>query len=95
VFTKLSSQTRWRIVRQWWLSAYDCDLVCDLVCYKLLTQLRELESELEDEKKQRAAAVAARKKIEGDFKSMEQQVDGVNKIKEDLLKQIKKLQVCP
>jgi len=52
-----------------------------------------MESELEDERKQKAAAIAARKKIEGDFKSMEQQVDSVNKMKEDLLKQIKKFQV--
>ena len=55
--------------------------------------MRELESELEDERKQRAAAVAARKKIEGEFKSMESQVDSMNKMKEDLLKQIKKFQV--
>jgi myosin protein heavy chain len=53
-----------------------------------------MESELEEERKQKAMAVAARKKLEGDFKSMEEQVDSANKLKDDLLKQIKKLQVC-
>jgi myosin heavy chain 9/10/11/14 len=52
-----------------------------------------MEAELEEERKQRTLAVNARKKIEGDFKSMEQQVDTANKIKEDALKQLKKIQV--
>ena len=49
--------------------------------------------ELDDERKQRTSAVAARKKLEGDFKSMEHEVDAANKAKEDLAKQLKKLQV--
>jgi len=53
-----------------------------------------MEAELEEERKQRSAAVNARKKLEGDFKSMEQQVDTANKIKEDAVKQLKKFQVC-
>jgi len=53
-----------------------------------------METELEEERKQRQAAVNARKKIEGDYKAMEQQVEMANKIKEDALKQLKKLQVC-
>jgi hypothetical protein len=53
-----------------------------------------MEAELEEERKQKTLAVNARKKLEGDFKSMEQQVDNANKIKEDALKQLKKIQVC-
>jgi len=52
-----------------------------------------MEAELEEERKQRSSAVAARKKLEGDFKSMEYEVDAANKAKEDLAKQLKKLQV--
>ena len=37
-------------------------------------QVRDMEAELEDERKQRGIAVAAKKKIELDFKDMEQQV---------------------
>jgi len=52
-----------------------------------------LEVELDEERKQRSSAVAARKKLEGDFMSMEHEVDAANKAKEDLAKQLKKLQV--
>jgi len=55
--------------------------------------LRDLEVELDEERKQRASAVAARKKLEGDFVSLEHEVDAANKAKEDLGKQLKKLQV--
>ena len=37
-------------------------------------QVRDMEAELEDERKQKGLAVAAKKKIELDFKDMEQQV---------------------
>ena len=56
--------------------------------------MRDLETELEEERKQRLAAVNARKKVEGDFKAMEQQVELANKTKEEATKQLKKLQVC-
>lgn len=60
---------------------------------RLLTkQLRDFEAELEDERKQRGAAVAAKKKIELDFKDMEQQMESSNKMKEDAIKQVKKIQ---
>ncbi|XP_050425720.1 myosin heavy chain, non-muscle-like isoform X2 [Adelges cooleyi] len=59
----------------------------------LLKQIRDIEAELEDERKQRALAVAGRKKIEADYKDLEQQLDMHNKLKEDALKQLKKLQV--
>ncbi|XP_011503112.1 PREDICTED: myosin heavy chain, non-muscle isoform X2 [Ceratosolen solmsi marchali] len=58
----------------------------------LVKQLRDLEAELEDERKQRSAAIAQRKKIEADYKDMEQQLEVHNKVKEDALKQLKKLQ---
>lgn len=59
----------------------------------LQKQLRDVEAELEDERKQRAAAVAAKKKVEADFKDMEQQLEIHSKLKEDALKQLKKAQV--
>jgi len=59
-----------------------------------VSQLRELEAELEEERRQRSAAISARKKLEGDLKSIESQVDTANKLKEDALKQLKKMQVC-
>ena len=55
--------------------------------------MRDLEQELDDERKQRTSAVAARKKVEGDFQSLEHEIDAANKAKEDLAKQLKKLQV--
>ena len=65
------------------------------LCFQLFIgfQLRDLETELEEERRQKSAAVNARKKIEGDYKAMEQQVDTANKIKEEAVKQFKKLQV--
>jgi len=59
----------------------------------VVIQLRELEAELEEERRQRSAAVSARKKMEGDLKSLESQVDTANKLKEDAIKQLKKIQV--
>ncbi|XP_026804698.1 myosin heavy chain, non-muscle isoform X4 [Rhopalosiphum maidis] len=59
----------------------------------LLKQIRDIEAELEDERKQRSTAMAGRKKIEADYKDLEQQLDMHNKLKEDALKQLKKLQV--
>ena len=52
-----------------------------------------MEAELEDERKQRMAAVNAKKKIEGDYKDMEAQLEMALKVKEDTLKQLRKLQV--
>ncbi|XP_053393233.1 myosin-10-like isoform X7 [Mercenaria mercenaria] len=58
----------------------------------LIRQLREMEAELEDERKQRGTAVNARKKLEGDIKDMEQQVEGATRMKDDAIKQYKKIQ---
>ncbi|XP_042206669.1 myosin heavy chain, non-muscle-like isoform X10 [Homarus americanus] len=56
----------------------------------LVKQLRELEAELEEERKQRTAAVTARKKLEGDLKDMEGQLEMNSKVKDDALKQLKR-----
>ena len=56
-----------------------------------MCQLREMEAELEDERKQRAMAVNARNKLQGDIQGMEQQVEMSNKVKEDAVKQYKKI----
>ncbi|XP_026203984.1 myosin-9-like isoform X1 [Anabas testudineus] len=58
----------------------------------LVKQVREMEMELEDERKQRSAAVAARKKLELDLKELEGGIDLANKNREEALKQLKKLQ---
>ncbi|XP_013779485.1 myosin heavy chain, non-muscle-like [Limulus polyphemus] len=58
----------------------------------LIKQMRDLEAELEDERKQRGAAINARKKLEGDFKDLEQQLEMANRLKEDAIRQLKKLQ---
>lgn len=52
-----------------------------------------MEMELEDERKQRSFAVAARKKMELDLKELEAAIDQANKNRDEALKQLKKLQV--
>ena len=52
-----------------------------------------MEAELEDERKQRALAVAAKKKLEMDLKELEAQVEAANKARDEAIKQLKKLQV--
>ena len=59
----------------------------------LLKQLRDLEMELDDERKQRSSSSALRKKLEADYKDLEQQMEMNNKLKDDALKQLKKMQV--
>lgn len=63
--------------------------VTDAVC-----QVRELEAELEDERKQRALAVASKKKMEIDLKDLEAQIEAANKARDEVIKQLRKLQVC-
>ncbi|XP_051245298.1 myosin-9 isoform X1 [Dicentrarchus labrax] len=58
----------------------------------LIKQVREMEMELEDERKQRSAAVAGRKKLELDLKELEAGIDMANKNRDEALKQLKKLQ---
>ncbi|KAJ8345286.1 hypothetical protein SKAU_G00294790 [Synaphobranchus kaupii] len=59
---------------------------------QLVKQVREMEMELEDERKQRSLAVAARKKLELDLKELESAIDMANKSRDEALKQLKKLQ---
>nr|XP_061805157.1 myosin-9-like isoform X3 [Nerophis lumbriciformis] len=58
----------------------------------LVKQVREMEMELEDERKQRSGAVASRKKLELDLKELEAGIDMANKNREEALKQLKKIQ---
>ncbi|XP_077024810.1 myosin-9 [Tamandua tetradactyla] len=59
---------------------------------QLVRQVREMEAELEDEKKQRSMAVAARKKLEMDLKDLEAHIDSANKARDEAIKQLRKLQ---
>ncbi|XP_076871464.1 myosin-9a [Brachyhypopomus gauderio] len=59
---------------------------------QLVKQVREMETELEDERKQRAQAVSAKKKLEMDLSDLEAQIDLANKARDEALRQLKKLQ---
>ncbi|KAM5336292.1 myosin-9 [Glossophaga mutica] len=59
---------------------------------QLVRQVREMEAELEDERKQRSMAMAARKKLEMDLKDLEAQIDSANKNRDEAIKQLRKLQ---
>ncbi|XP_056264528.1 myosin-11-like isoform X2 [Pseudoliparis swirei] len=59
---------------------------------QLVKQVRELETELEDERKQRAVATAAKKKLETDMKDMEGQIETASKGRDEAIKQLRKLQ---
>ncbi|XP_001376000.1 myosin-9 [Monodelphis domestica] len=59
---------------------------------QLVRQVREMEAELEDERKQRSVAVAARKKLEMDLKDLEAHIDSANKSRDEAIKQLRKLQ---
>lgn len=52
-----------------------------------------MEGELEEERKQKANALSAKKKLEMEFNEIEGQIDAALKGKEDALKQLKKAQV--
>lgn len=59
---------------------------------QLVRQVREMEAELEDERKQRSMAMAARKKLELDLKDLEAHIDSANKNRDEAIKQLRKLQ---
>uniref|UniRef100_A0A3B3XV04 Myosin-9 n=1 Tax=Poecilia mexicana TaxID=48701 RepID=A0A3B3XV04_9TELE len=59
---------------------------------QLVKQVREMELELEDERRQRTQALSAKKKLELDLADLEAQIDQANKGRDDALKQLKKLQ---
>ncbi|KAF6727243.1 Myosin-10 [Oryzias melastigma] len=58
----------------------------------LVKQVREMEAELEDERKQRTLAVAAKKKLEVDLNELEGQIEAANKGRDEAIKQLRKLQ---
>ena len=60
---------------------------------KLTLQLRELEGQMEEERKQRTAAQNGRKKLESDLHDLQVQLDAEGKGKEELQRQLKKVQV--
>ncbi|XP_078519312.1 myosin-11 isoform X2 [Lissotriton helveticus] len=59
---------------------------------QLVKQVNEYETELDDERKQRTIAAAAKKKLEVDLKDLEGQLDSSNKSRDEAIKQLKKLQ---
>ncbi|XP_053546603.1 myosin-10 [Bombina bombina] len=59
----------------------------------LVKQVRDLEVELDDERKQKAQIAAAKKKLEMDLQDMEAQIDTANKGRDEAIKQLKKLQL--
>ncbi|VDN06059.1 unnamed protein product [Thelazia callipaeda] len=58
----------------------------------LLKQIRDLESELENERRTRSGAIANKKKIESQLIEMEQQLEFANRAKDDCSRQLKKYQ---
>ncbi|XP_055339641.1 myosin heavy chain, non-muscle-like isoform X2 [Paramacrobiotus metropolitanus] len=58
----------------------------------LVKQVRDMELELEQERKERASALAAKKKAETDMKDLEQQLELVSRVRDDSVKHLKKLQ---
>nr|XP_015809830.2 myosin-9 [Nothobranchius furzeri] len=59
---------------------------------QLVKRVREMELELEDERRQRHQALASRKKLEMDLADLGAQINLANKARDDALKQLKKLQ---
>ncbi|XP_045562862.1 myosin-9 isoform X1 [Salmo salar] len=59
---------------------------------QLVKQVRELETELEDERRQKSLAMAAKKKLEVDLGELEAGISMANKGRDEGLKQLKKLQ---
>ncbi|XP_070704559.1 myosin-11-like isoform X1 [Pempheris klunzingeri] len=59
---------------------------------QLLKQVRELESELEEEKKQRGQASGSKKKLEGELKDMEDHLEATSRGRDEAVKQLRKIQ---
>ncbi|KAI7697597.1 Myosin heavy chain [Sarcoptes scabiei] len=59
----------------------------------LFKKLRDLEVELEEERKQRSIAQVSKKKLENEYLDLQQQLEISNKMKEDAIRQYKRLQV--
>ena len=60
----------------------------------LVKQLRDMEAQLEDERKGRNVAQSAARKIETELGELESQIDLQTKGKDDALRMYKKVQVC-
>ncbi|XP_076583896.1 myosin-9-like isoform X1 [Chaetodon auriga] len=60
---------------------------------QLVKEVREMEVELEDERRQRGQALSSKKKLELDLAELELQIDSANKGRDEALKQLKKLQI--
>lgn len=58
----------------------------------LIKQLRELEAELEEERKSRTTAASGKRKLEADVAELQRQLEQANRVKEEGLKQSKKYQ---
>lgn len=74
-------------------TANDYLIIHSLMMLRVCFQVREMEMELEDERKQRTVAMAARKKMELDLKELEAAIDQANKSRDEAIKQLKKVQV--
>ena len=59
----------------------------------LIKQLRDLEAQLDDERKQKSQALSAQKKTESELAEMESQIEAEAKGKEDALRMYKKAHV--
>nr|XP_046270855.1 myosin-11-like isoform X2 [Scatophagus argus] len=59
---------------------------------QLLKQVRELEAELEEERKQRSQASGGKKKLEGELKDMEDQLEATSRGRDEAVKQLRKIQ---
>lgn len=58
-----------------------------------LRQVRELEEELEEERKQRGQASGSKKKLEGELKDIEDQMEATSRARDEAVKQLRKIQV--
>lgn len=55
--------------------------------------MRELESELEEERKQRGQLSGSKKKLEGELKDLEDQLEAASRGRDEAVKQLRKIQV--
>ncbi|KAE8282747.1 Myosin-11 Myosin heavy chain 11 Myosin heavy chain, gizzard smooth muscle [Larimichthys crocea] len=59
---------------------------------QLFRQVRELEAELEEERRQRGQASGSKKKLEGELKDMEDQLEATSRGRDEAVKQLRKIQ---
>lgn len=55
--------------------------------------MRELEAQLEEERKQRGQSSAGKKKLEGELKDIEDQLEATSRGRDEAVKQLRKIQV--